>query len=604
MIRNRKEIIEELLDKNFILITEDGYVILEGEHTGSILPINGPKEDFMVQELLQSLTNPKQLKRKIIEHQDENTPKHKQLKLIPSTSHDLTLESDEPPIINTNKQKWAIIKRKETLGSVLKNNTKSLGSLLNENILEKPISLDDDMDDELAQALDDQEIQNIVNNSDFLTLTDEDIERNLRELENTIKQTKPTTPSLVITQETENLWTFIYRGPKPIFNNYKGDVITIDHLDHYHFVFHGIAKNRKRTITRIFEAGNMDKSQLSEGIKTCIPVLNWPKFAAYLVRKDAKIHMNGKKLEHLYVDLLNIPDSDKECADLYRELRKSSEKPTSVLRRQRTNYIMDLIRLYDSRQMDQFENMLSSSQRLDLYNEFGNQWQEVTKLCIKVYNEELVKDQKDKPYEEYEGDHEECTHPIHFEESNKWFDELFSKNDIDPREFCSVVKLVMNKKIKRKNALCIEGPTTTAKTMILKLICGEYNYGTVQRSGDHSQFFLQNLLKKTVALMEEPRITPITVNDFKQLLGGESFDIHVKHQEDARLERLPVLISTNHDLGYYISSIDKEAIYARTWRFYFTKRVGADIREPPCTLCCCHWRSYLQYVQTSTYGPG
>ncbi|KER18282.1 hypothetical protein T265_16164, partial [Opisthorchis viverrini] len=68
------------------------------------------------------------------------------------------------------------------------------------------------------------------------------------------------------------------------------------------------------------------------------------------------------------------------------------------------------------------------------------------------------------------------------------------------------------------------------------------------------------LLNKTLALMEEPRITQLTVNDFKELLGGNPFDIHVKHQKDERLERLPVLITTNNPLTYYVMDADGKAI--------------------------------------------
>lgn len=398
-------------------------------------------------------------------------------------------------------------------------------------------------------------------------------------------------PGIVISDAGDGLWTFVYRGPPPQFKNYKGDIIIIDHFDHYHFVFKSIQRNRRRAIERIFQGGEMDKDQLLTAIKTCIPVINWNKFAPYLVRHNNKVYLHGRKLEPLYIDLLNIPNENKNCADLNRELRRN-DKPNTLMRRQRTDKIMDMVRLHDARTLNEFENNLTTSERLDLYNDFGNQWLEVTKLCIKVYNEEMVIDQTKTKYEDYIGHHDSCQYPSDYNATNKWFDNLFYQNDINPKEFCNAVSMVMNKTIARKNTLCIEGPTTTGKSLILKLICSEYNYGTVQRSGDQSQFFLQNLIKKTVALMEEPRITPITVNDFKQLLGGEPFDIHVKHQEDTRLNRIPVLISTNHNLGYYVCSTDRDAINMRAWTFKFTCQIGTVIPEPPCTLCSCHWRHW------------
>ncbi|CAH8523891.1 unnamed protein product [Dicrocoelium dendriticum] len=81
--------------------------------------------------------------------------------------------------------------------------------------------------------------------------------------------------------------------------------------------------------------------------------------------------------------------------------------------------------------------------------------------------------------------------------------------------------------------------------------------------------------------MDEPRITIQTVNDFKELLGGSPFDIHVKHSPDVTPLRLPVLISTNHSLGTYINSVDAAAIYERRHTFKFTVRVGSpELRKP------------------------
>ncbi len=51
-------------------------------------------------------------------------------------------------------------------------------------------------------------------------------------------------------------------------------------------------------------------------------------------------------------------------------------------------------------------------------------------------------------------------------------------------------------------------------------------YATVSRRGDLSPFSFDNLPS---AAMEEPRILGTTVHDFLSLLGGESFQIEVKH---------------------------------------------------------------------------
>lgn len=120
-------------------------------------------------------------------------------------------------------------------------------------------------------------------------------------------------------------------------------------------------------------------------------------------------------------------------------------------------------------------------------------------------------------------------------------------------------------------------------------------YGAVQRSGDHCNFPFHNLVNRSLALMEEPKITPLTVNDFKELLGGNPFDIHVKHQRDVRLPRMPVLSTTNNDLTQYLSGRDIEAIKERCITYTFDEKVGGEkLPRPPCHLCTCHFANWYK----------
>lgn len=412
---------------------------------------------------------------------------------------------------------------------------------------------------------------------------------------------------VITSEENENLWTFIYKGKKPSFINYKGDVLIINHLDHYHFVFKSVQRVKKRSITRIFNGGNMDMTQLEKGLMTCQPVINWENYKAYLVRKYNDVQLIGTKLQTLYIDLMSCTDTTKDCMELNRTLRqKKNTYMPAVKREQKTNYLMDLITQYDTRHVEELKQHLSADQRLDLYHEFGTQWNEAAKLCIEIYNEKLKKIQESTLFEDHiqSNNHkhkcEEPTKTTDIDYACAWFDQLLEVNKINKTEFLQAVTDVMNKKYTRRNTLCIEGPTTTGKTLLLNLIASNYNYGTVQRSGDHSQFFLQNLIKKTLALMEEPRITPITVNDFKELLGGQVLDIHVKHQDDVRLQRIPVLISTNHNLGMYINSIDRDAIYKRTFTFEFNSEIGVLIEEPKIIFCACHFGHWYGRWQKET----
>ncbi|CAH8523806.1 unnamed protein product [Dicrocoelium dendriticum] len=197
---------------------------------------------------------------------------------------------------------------------------------------------------------------------------------------------------------------------------------------------------------------------------------------------------------------------------------------------------MDLIEAHHATHIKDLKVRLTRNQRLTLYIEFGIQWEETAKQCIEVYNEELLRHQSSMTYKEYiqeNNHHDTRTHPTDTHTTS--FDDLLRVNNIDKDAFCTSVHNIMNKKMERVNTLGLQSPTTTGKSLMLKLICQNHQLGTVQRSGDHSQFFLQNLLDKSVGLMEEPRITIQTVQDFKGLFRGTPFDIHVKPSPDEPL---------------------------------------------------------------------
>ncbi|VDO95701.1 unnamed protein product [Schistosoma margrebowiei] len=402
--------------------------------------------------------------------------------------------------------------------------------------------------------------------------------------------------------EGEELWTIVYKGPPPKFvKGHRVNTIIINHVDHYHFVFQTSMKNRFRTVRNILQAGNIS----CDAGATLQPIKNWHAFMRYLVRKaDYSAELIGTKLKRFFDQLLLVTPSDQDCSVFMRENRREN-KPSHNTRVQCGEHLMDLVTLYNVTHLQQLKMKLSAKDRLNLYYEYGKQWEETAQLCIDVYNETNIKQQMCVPWVTWVSTNHHmssCTHPSDYTLSNQWFETFFAANEINPKQFLNDIQTIIDKTKLRVNTFCLEGPTTTGKTLILKLIVQNYTYGTVQRSGDHSQFFLQNLNNKSVALMEEPRITPITVNDFKELLGGSPFDIHITHQPDVTLPRIPVLISTNSNLGTYINSIDKDAIYKRCITYHLTKQIGLHVPEPPTQFCACHLYGFFR--QTFTDGGG
>ncbi|CAI2737806.1 unnamed protein product [Dicrocoelium dendriticum] len=338
---------------------------------------------------------------------------------------------------------------------------------------------------------------------------------------------------------TDNLWTFIYRGPPPtIVNNSRISAIIIQHSDHYHVIFQALPQNRNRSLQRLLQVMGIPSTYTFDILSTLQPVVDWFRFAPSLAPTGYSVQTLGTKLQHLAEHIGLTPADQKDCATINRESRK--QQHSNVNRTKRINLIDELIEVHRCTHLKELKRCLKRKQRLTIYNEFGKQWEESAIMCIEAFNEELFERQTHVSFEEYmlENNHMSvCAHPKTLDDP--FLDNLLAANKIDKDKFCKAIHEIMNKKIDRLNCLGIEGPTTTGKSLVLKMICQNYHCGTVQRSGDHSQFFLQNLADKSIALMEEPRITIATVNDFKELLGGSPFDIHVKHSTDVTLNRLP-----------------------------------------------------------------
>ncbi len=101
--------------------------------------------------------------------------------------------------------------------------------------------------------------------------------------------------------------------------------------------------------------------------------------------------------------------------------------------------------------------------------------------------------------------------------------------------------------------------------------------------------------------MEEPRITGATVDDFKQLLGGERFEVDVKYLGKEYLERIPVLISTNEQLGIRLHQADHDALMSRIQMFTLDSQIESStvvgtVQAANKRLCCCHWYKFIQRV--------
>ncbi|KER18220.1 hypothetical protein T265_16213, partial [Opisthorchis viverrini] len=183
-----------------------------------------------------------------------------------------------------------------------------------------------------------------------------------------------------------------------------------------------------------------------------------------------------------------IPRERKDCATLLRDERSSRQKHNNITRKRRLDLMRELVRTYDARSFNELYKRLSVQDTDDIYAEYGPTWKETAEHSISNYCKEIILEQETMTFEQIlTSNHHSrtCQHPSDTTQGEEWLDELIRVNNINKRELLVSLTAIMNKLCTRKNAFVIEGPTTTGKTLFVKLIAENYVYGTVQRSGDH-----------------------------------------------------------------------------------------------------------------------
>nr|CDS30831.1 non capsid protein NS 1 [Hymenolepis microstoma] len=180
-----------------------------------------------------------------------------------------------------------------------------------------------------------------------------------------------------------------------------------------------------------------------------------------------------------------------------------------------------------------------------------------------------------------------------------WLTLMLNQNGIDIYELLNDIIAIMEKKTTKANTLCFKSQTNTGKTLLANLITSHLTVGTVCRRGDQTAFHFDNLLNRTAALMEEPRITMTTKNDYKCLFGGDRFEIDVKYGARRFLQRIPVVDTTNEDLGALLALVDRAALYSRVKQYNLNEQISSElisetIEKCPLTLCACHLRELFK----------
>ena len=234
------------------------------------------------------------------------------------------------------------------------------------------------------------------------------------------------------------------------------------------------------------------------------------------------------------------------------------------------DFLDDIITKTNGWTVKQVLSALTDEEFKTMWITVGNSYREKLRNILQHKNQQRRNKNNTSPIMLQLADH--CTFN-HKEENVDWLYNMFQVNNISIEEFFAWFIIIGDKKLNKINTFVLKGPTGTGKTLTLSTLLNKLNTGTITRGADNNQFHLQNLLSRNFALFEEPRIGPSTVDEYKLLLEGSQFEINVKNSDMQLIPRIPIFISTNRDIEYWVPPADGEALQSRCKTFILTEEI-------------------------------
>jgi len=156
---------------------------------------------------------------------------------------------------------------------------------------------------------------------------------------------------------------------------------------------------------------------------------------------------------------------------------------------------------------------------------------------------------------------------------------IFHVNNIDPVEFGKNLKAILNKENIKINTLRLVGAPNSGKTLLANLIVEPFITCYMNNHASENEFYLSNMLNKSIILCEELYVTTATAEDFKSVLAGQPIDISKKHQEKQLLSRTPVIITSNYvKFGRgHLPAVDENALALRCYNYHLNHEVRPTI---------------------------
>lgn len=151
--------------------------------------------------------------------------------------------------------------------------------------------------------------------------------------------------------------------------------------------------------------------------------------------------------------------------------------------------------------------------------------------------------------------------------------------DINPDNFKETVQNLLMETNHKRNTLYIHGCIDSGKSLIAQALVEPFVSYRGTMSGSTGEHYFDDMLQKSIMLIEEGWVLQALADDYKSILSGYPLSLNLKHiQRRSKLRRTPVIITSNYPtLGRnYLRNIDEMALQARCVKFNFKKKFKTE----------------------------
>ncbi|KAK3885399.1 hypothetical protein Pcinc_010397 [Petrolisthes cinctipes] len=374
-----------------------------------------------------------------------------------------------------------------------------------------------------------------------------------------------------------------------------------DGRGHIHVLYEAWPANSKRTRARIIADLPQTNSSGTESELTNTKISYQKNFLLYILRKGLSTFKVISQGVQSAIDCINCMkssidavDATEKCIQYVNEKRmaKKQNKPTPLdmddeedgnvtVYSKMHRVIQPYIAKHKPKNMTELMNMMDFPTQDLLLKSYGTNYKRFASAMIELYNVAEVNKQREIPFLR------KIEREININEYRKrdykpiqnWLNMLFESNNIDPIDFMAHFILIADKKINKINSFILRGNVNTGKSLIINALTKILRLSNLNRQGEASQFYFQNLITSPAVVIEEPLITPLTVNTMKLLMGGENLATDKKNDQTHIVKRIPCFFTTTTALAIDCNGVDRNALEERSFEYIFNRKINRKYRR-------------------------